>query len=167
MCSSAAHGIGRAETSRVQTSCTPYQYLMAEHDLPRDSQLAPRAHSIEKGSGTCRPRSGRPAGVATYSRRPAIVLRLCGPIHLPREPAEVVEQPDVPAIVPPPAGAVHLSIQPRARGALPKRSRIHKLPEFVPGQLVGVKRRDRPHPFGLVAPCSAKHRKRVGRSGHS
>ncbi len=63
VCSSAAHGIGSLETSRVQTSCTPYKYPPAGHDLRRDFQLPPRAHSIaifsrdlsgETGSeGTC------------------------------------------------------------------------------------------------------------------
>ncbi len=33
VCSSAAHGIGSLETSRVQKSCTPYEYLPAGRHL--------------------------------------------------------------------------------------------------------------------------------------
>ncbi len=50
VCSSAAHGIGRLETSRVQTSCTPYQYLVAGHHLAAIVNFASAFHSF----GRCR-----------------------------------------------------------------------------------------------------------------
>ena len=70
-------------------------------------------------------------------------------------------QVHVAPVVPAPAGAVHLAVQPPAREALAQARRIEKLDEFVAAQLVGVKR----HRPSCVPPAgSATPRTRSGRS---